>query len=164
MLSRCDIIQTSSTCDVICEFNSRLQAHGPAMLLKVVQLGTRLAICTLSAGALLFASGCTRSHSLTVAVIPETTAQELWEVEHAGVASAAIGTNWEIYWNGPSREDDVDCRNQIRSKASSDETTTQNRHIVEAISTRSNENFTRLAGHSRSSEIHTGLNARSGEA
>ena len=119
------------------------------MLLKVVQLGTRLAICTLSAGALLFASGCTRSHSLTVAVIPETTAQELWEVEHAGVASAAIGTNWEIYWNGPSREDDVDCRNQIRSKA---------------ISTRSNENFTRLAGHSRSSEIHTGLNARSGEA
>jgi ribose transport system substrate-binding protein len=35
------------------------------------------------------------------------TAQELWEAEHAGVASAALGTNWEIYWNGPGRKDDV---------------------------------------------------------
>lgn len=42
-----------------------------------------------------------------VAVIPETTAQELWESEHAGVAFAARGTPWRLYWNGPSSEDEV---------------------------------------------------------
>ena len=42
-----------------------------------------------------------------VAVIPETTAQELWENEHAGIAAATSGSNWRIYWNGPTREDDI---------------------------------------------------------
>ena len=77
------------------------------MLIKAVRPSMRLAICSFSAGALLVASGCARSHPRTVAVIPETTAQELSEAEHAGVASAALGTNWEIYWNGPGRKDDV---------------------------------------------------------
>jgi ribose transport system substrate-binding protein len=77
------------------------------MLLRAVQLNVKLATCSLTVGALLFASGCARSHPHTVAVIPETTAQELWEAEHAGVASAALHTNWEIYWNGPGRKDDV---------------------------------------------------------
>ena len=43
-----------------------------------------------------------------VAVIPATTAQELWEAEHAGVAAATAGTPWRIYWNGPENEDDAD--------------------------------------------------------
>ena len=42
-----------------------------------------------------------------VAVIPQTTAEELWECEHAGVAAAVAGTNWRIYWNGPSSEDQI---------------------------------------------------------
>jgi ribose transport system substrate-binding protein len=42
-----------------------------------------------------------------VAIIPETTAQELWESEHAGVAVAIAGTPWGTYWNGPSSEDQV---------------------------------------------------------
>ncbi len=42
-----------------------------------------------------------------VAVIPETTAQELWENEHAGIAAALPGNTWRIYWNGPTREDDI---------------------------------------------------------
>jgi ribose transport system substrate-binding protein len=48
-----------------------------------------------------------RDRELLVAVIPETTAQELWESMHAGVASAARGTRWHAYWNGPSSEDEV---------------------------------------------------------
>ncbi len=44
---------------------------------------------------------------LVVAVIPATTAEELWESEHAGVAAAVAGTKWQIYWNGPSSEDQV---------------------------------------------------------
>jgi ribose transport system substrate-binding protein len=42
-----------------------------------------------------------------VAIIPETTAQELWESEHAGVAATIAGTPWGTYWNGPSSEDQV---------------------------------------------------------
>ena len=68
----------------------------------------RSAIFGVTIGILLLAPGCTRSHPHTVAVIPETTAQELWEDEHAGVAYAALRTDWEIYWNGPARKDDVE--------------------------------------------------------
>lgn len=77
------------------------------MFFPVVQFGMRCAMCGLGAAALLLTAGCSRSHSRTVAVIPETTAQELWEAEHAGVVSAAMGTRWEVLWNGPSRKDDV---------------------------------------------------------
>lgn len=77
------------------------------MVITAVRPGTRLAIYSLGAGILLLASGCTRPHPHTVAVIPEMTALELSEAEHAGVASAVLGTNWEIYWNAAGRKDDV---------------------------------------------------------
>jgi ribose transport system substrate-binding protein len=77
------------------------------MLITAVRLGKRLAICSLSAGILVLASGCARSHRHTVAVIPEITALETSEGEHAGVASAVLGTNWKIYWNAAGRKDDV---------------------------------------------------------
>lgn len=52
-------------------------------------------------------SSCRSQAATVVAVIPETTAQELWESEHAGADRAAQSLGWSIYWNGPSREDDV---------------------------------------------------------
>ena len=62
-------------------------------------------VCFLGSIALL--SGCSHSAHPLVAVIPETTAQELWESEHAGVAAAVLGTPWRVYWNGPTREDEI---------------------------------------------------------
>ena len=59
-----------------------------------------------AAGLLILRHNRLREH-LVVAVIPQTTAEELWECEHAGVATAAAGTRWSIYWNGPSSEDQV---------------------------------------------------------
>ena len=59
------------------------------------------------AGALLCSVGCTGKRPTRIAVIPETTAQEIWESEHAGVEEAALPLHWDIYWNGPSREDDI---------------------------------------------------------
>jgi len=41
-----------------------------------------------------------------IAVVPETTAQEIWESEHAGVAQVARQLGWKVYWNAPVREDD----------------------------------------------------------
>ena len=43
----------------------------------------------------------------TVAVIPRTTGMSLWEPEHAGAAAAAAKHNMRVYWNAPTREDDV---------------------------------------------------------
>jgi ribose transport system substrate-binding protein len=60
-------------------------------------------------GALLaLLAGCSRGHSHTIAVVPQTTAQEIWEAEHAGVAKALLGTRWKERWNGPSSETEVD--------------------------------------------------------
>lgn len=52
-----------------------------------------------------------------IAVVPETTAQEVWESEHAGVTHAAQPLGWKIYWNGPSREDDFPRQVQIVRQA-----------------------------------------------
>jgi len=54
-----------------------------------------------------------RPRQRVVAVVPETTAQEIWESEHAGSARAADEFGWKIYWNGPSREDDFPRQIQI---------------------------------------------------
>jgi ribose transport system substrate-binding protein len=56
----------------------------------------------------LLIAGCARGHPHTIAVIPQTTAQEIWEAEHAGVAKALLGTPWKERWNGPSSETEVD--------------------------------------------------------
>lgn len=61
----------------------------------------------LCAGLLLTLNlACKSPRHATIAVIPETTAQELTESEHAGAERAAKALGWNIYWNGPSREDD----------------------------------------------------------
>ncbi|MDR3737076.1 MAG: substrate-binding domain-containing protein [Acidobacteriaceae bacterium] len=47
-----------------------------------------------------------------IAVVPETTAQEIWESEHVGVEQVARQLAWKVYWNAPVREDDF--QRQIR--------------------------------------------------
>jgi ribose transport system substrate-binding protein len=59
-------------------------------------------------GLLALLTGCSRGHSRTIAVVPQTTAQGIWESEHAGVAKALLGTRWKERWNGPSSETEVD--------------------------------------------------------
>lgn len=54
-----------------------------------------------------------KPHKPLLAVIPETTAQEIWESEHAGAERAAAENGWTVYWNAPSREDDFTRQIQI---------------------------------------------------
>lgn len=56
--------------------------------------------------ALTLLPGC-RSDPPTIAVIPRTTGISLWEPEHAGAEDAARRDGFRIYWNAPTREDDV---------------------------------------------------------
>ena len=57
---------------------------------------------------LMLAIGCCRDHKPMVAVIPRTTALILWEAEHAGAETAAHREGLTVYWNAPTREDDVE--------------------------------------------------------
>lgn len=55
---------------------------------------------------LAFAIGC-RADPPAIAVIPRTTGLSLWEPEHSGAELAAEERGIKIYWNAPTREDDV---------------------------------------------------------
>ena len=56
--------------------------------------------------ALMCVVGCnTRAH--TIAIVPRTTGMALWEPEHEGAELAAAGHGFKVYWNAPTREDDV---------------------------------------------------------
>lgn len=52
-----------------------------------------------------------------LAVIPQTTAAEMWESEHAGVQREARPLHLSVYWNAPSREDDVPRQVEIVNHA-----------------------------------------------
>jgi ribose transport system substrate-binding protein len=55
----------------------------------------------------MFSGGCRRALPPTIAFIPRTSGTPLWESAHAGAAMAARSTGTKIYWNAPTREDDV---------------------------------------------------------
>jgi ribose transport system substrate-binding protein len=56
---------------------------------------------------LILCASCHRSKSVTIAVIPRTSGTLLWEPEHRGAQDAAQKIGAKIYWNAPTREDDV---------------------------------------------------------
>jgi ribose transport system substrate-binding protein len=62
----------------------------------------------LGAGLILLSLGCHSNARMTIAVIPRTSGTGLWEPEHGGAESAAFQTGVRIYWNAPTREDDVE--------------------------------------------------------
>ena len=74
---------------------------------------------------MLFAAGCNRSGStpsggrkLTIAVVPKGTTHEFWKSIHAGAIKAARelsaqGTQVDVIWKGPLREDDREQQIQV---------------------------------------------------
>jgi ribose transport system substrate-binding protein len=68
----------------------------------------------------LFGVGCRSVTPFTIAVIPRTSGTALWEPEHGGAEAAAVHANAHIYWNAPTREDDVEGQiaivNQVISR------------------------------------------------
>lgn len=59
---------------------------------------------------------CRSSHP-TIAMIPRTCGTVFWEPEHAGAASFARTAGIKIYWNAPTREDDVEGQIALLEKA-----------------------------------------------
>lgn len=60
---------------------------------------------------------CRSSRRTAIAVVPQTTAEEVWESEHSGAEHAAHALGWNVFWNGPSREDDFSRQIQIVNEA-----------------------------------------------
>jgi len=58
--------------------------------------------------AALFCWGCQANPPLVIALIPRTSGTGLWEPEHRGADAAALKIGAHIYWNAPTREDDVE--------------------------------------------------------
>ena len=54
--------------------------------------------------------GCHATKAKSIAVIPRTTGNMLWESEHGGAVAAARKVGARIYWNAPTREDDVSAQ------------------------------------------------------
>jgi ribose transport system substrate-binding protein len=72
----------------------------------MVQMYYKRFLMAVGAAMLAFLPGCSRT-SNTVAVIPRACGTALWEPEHAGAAHVARRKGMKIYWNAPTREDDV---------------------------------------------------------
>jgi len=53
----------------------------------------------------------------TIAVIPRTCGTWLWEAEHTGVERTALPYGFNVYWNAPMREDDVQGQIDILTRA-----------------------------------------------
>ncbi|WP_348267874.1 substrate-binding domain-containing protein [Edaphobacter paludis] len=67
----------------------------------------RSSLTSLAMLSLLFSVGCHNRKSVTIAVIPRTSGSLLWEPEHRGAQDASEGFGAQIYWNAPTREDDI---------------------------------------------------------
>ncbi|GGH11392.1 substrate-binding domain-containing protein [Silvibacterium dinghuense] len=50
---------------------------------------------------------CHRQPSVVIAVIPRTSGVLMWEPEHGGALATALPQGADIYWNAPTREDDI---------------------------------------------------------
>jgi len=69
-------------------------------------LGVSGLICALA----LLVSACRSPQEVRIAVIPQTEGTVLWESAHAGAEAAADKAGVFVYWNAPTREDDVEAQ------------------------------------------------------
>ena len=53
-------------------------------------------------------TGCQSRSRVEIAVIPRTSGAMLWEPEHVGAQAAALKLGARVYWNAPTREDDIE--------------------------------------------------------
>lgn len=74
------------------------------------QSGLRLALAGLACAVTVCATSCNSHPQVKIAVIPQTEGTVFWEAEHTGAEEAADPAGIFIYWNAPTREDDVEAQ------------------------------------------------------
>src|SRR5689334_22397863 len=93
-----------------------------ALDLHIVSLtGLRILICLLlGLVACVMSLSCRSSDSQTIAIIPRTAGNELSESLHKGAEIAGRETGFHIYWNAPSREDDIERQIELIERVIND--------------------------------------------
>lgn len=97
-------------------FRPHVQSCQSALARRIRNRSAGRWLC-LAASLCLIASGCSSENSGTIAVIPGTTATEFWEAAHGGAEAAGRDAGVRIYWNGPTREDDIERQIALVEKA-----------------------------------------------
>ncbi len=94
---------------------SRLPKRKSQRYLPLVALGITVLISIVCLVALrgVFAAGSGQ----TIAFIAQTTGNELWEAAHTGARKAASRDGFRIYWNAPTRSDDVERQIELIESA-----------------------------------------------
>jgi len=70
----------------------------------------RLGLAGLVFAVAVFAASCNSHPQPRIAVIPQTEGTIFWEAAHTGTEEAADPAGIFIYWNAPTREDDVEAQ------------------------------------------------------
>ena len=86
----------------------------------IARLRTSLRLLYLADVALLLLAGCQRHSPVAIAVIPRTCGTIMWEPEHSGAQATALKLGARIYWNAPTREDDVEGQIALVERVSSE--------------------------------------------
>lgn len=71
---------------------------------------TRLALPAMVLAVGINMVGCASHRSPRIAVIPQTEGTLIWEAAHVGAEAAAHHSGASIYWNAPTREDDIEAQ------------------------------------------------------
>ena len=93
---------------LLCRLNDRLARERISPFLRRMHFVRRFFLLPEVVVLLLLidCGGC-RTSSHTIAIVPRTTGMALWEPEHEGARLAASEHGFKVYWNAPTREDDV---------------------------------------------------------
>jgi ribose transport system substrate-binding protein len=70
----------------------------------------RLVVASLVCALVSFIAACGSHLPVKIAFIPQTEGTLIWEAAHTGAEAAAASTGASIYWNAPTREDDVEAQ------------------------------------------------------
>lgn len=71
---------------------------------------SRTARSVLAASVCVWLVGCSSTRRPVIGVIPQTDGAMIWEAAHVGAEAAARESGAAIYWNAPTREDDVEAQ------------------------------------------------------
>jgi ribose transport system substrate-binding protein len=92
-----------------------LLAQGTGLGRWTLRIQNRLAL-TFFLLTMLAEIGCKQAHPV-IAVIPRTCGTALWEPEHAGAAAVARARGLDVYWNAPTRDDDIQAQIALIDKS-----------------------------------------------
>jgi ribose transport system substrate-binding protein len=79
---------------------------GPRHKRNPARLALVIAVCAVA----VCATSCNAHRPVRIAVIPQTEGTIFWEAVHTGAEQAADSAGVSIYWNAPTREDDVEAQ------------------------------------------------------